>query len=84
MRDITDGTSNTIMAVVAGPETAVPWTKPGGLELDEENPIAALGTIGDSFPAALLDGSTRQIAKFIDLKVLALLIQHQDGQPVQL
>jgi hypothetical protein len=28
-RQIIDGTSNTIMAVEAGPETATPWTQPG-------------------------------------------------------
>ena len=31
LRDITDGTSNTILAVVAGQDTAEVWTKPGGL-----------------------------------------------------
>ena len=36
MRDITDGTSNTIMAIDAGDEHAVVWTKPADWEFDPE------------------------------------------------
>lgn len=36
--DIIDGTSNTIMVVVADPENAVTWTKPDDLEIDMELP----------------------------------------------
>lgn len=83
MRDITDGTSNTIMAVIAGPQTAVPWTQPGGLKLNEEDPISVMGFLNDSFPAAMMDGSVRDIARMIDPATLSLLIQPKDGQPVQ-
>ena len=49
LRDFTDGTSNTILAVVAGPETAEVWTKPGGLEFNPEDPKKVLGTLGEQF-----------------------------------
>ncbi len=82
MRDIIDGSSNTIMAVVGGPETAVPWTKPGGLPFDTNNPIAALGTLGESFLAALCDGAVREISAQIAPETLSNLIQHNDGKVV--
>ena len=37
----TDGLSNTILVVQAGPDTADIWTKPGGLDFDPKNPIKA-------------------------------------------
>jgi hypothetical protein len=82
MRDILDGTSNTLMAVVAGPETAVPWTKPGGLEFDAANPLTALGTLGPEFLALLCDGSVRSISSEIDAAIFSLLVQHRDGQAI--
>lgn len=81
-RDIVDGTSNTIMTVVAGPETAAPWTKPGGLTLDAANPVGALGTPGPSFAVAFCDGSVRSISVNVDPQVLSNLIQFNDGNPV--
>jgi hypothetical protein len=81
-RDIVDGTSNTIMNVVAGPETAAPWTKPGGLTLDPANPAGALGTPGPSFAAAFCDASVKNISVNLDPQVLSNLIQFNDGNPV--
>ena len=39
IRDITDGTSNTIMVVEAADEKAVPWTKPDDFEYDANDPL---------------------------------------------
>ncbi len=36
-RNVTDGTSNTIMTVMAGADKAEVWTKPGGLEVIRTN-----------------------------------------------
>ncbi len=83
-RDVIDGTSNTIMCVQAGPEKAVTWSKPEDLEFNQENPLAALGTIpAKGFRTALLDGGCYTIPKDIELETLRRLIQHNDGQPVE-
>jgi hypothetical protein len=82
LRDIIDGSSNTIMAVVGGPDTAVPWTKPGGLPFDTSDPIAALGTLAESFLAVMCDGSVRNITSGIAPDTLNNLIQHNDGKVV--
>ena len=76
----TDGTSNTILVVRAGPDTAAIWTKPGGLDLDPENPLKSVGQIGDVFYALFADGSVRAISKTIDAKILRRLIQSADGE----
>ena len=79
MRDFTDGTSNTLMAVIAGADKADIWTKPGGLEIDVEDPAASLGDIGNRFAVAFADGSARFLPGEIEPSELLHLIQHQDG-----
>ena len=80
--DITDGTSNTLLAVVAGPETADVWTKPGGLEFNADDPKKVLGMIGEQFLALICDGSVRFIRSDIDDVTLRILIQRNDGMPL--
>jgi hypothetical protein len=81
-RDITDGLSNTIMVVQAGPDTAEVWTKPTGLKFDPANPKKVLGQIGEQFLVLLCDGSVRVIRRDIDEETLSRLIQHADGDPI--
>ena len=82
IRDYTDGTSNTFLAVKAGDDTAEIWTKPGGLAFNAEDPHAALGNIGEMFMALICDGSVRDVPKSIDKTNLSNLIQQNDGNPV--
>ena len=82
MRNITDGTSNTLMAVMAGADKADVWTKPGGLEIDVENPAAALGEVGDRFAVLFSDGAARFLPADLEPSELLHLIQHQDGNVV--
>ncbi|MBX9789064.1 MAG: DUF1559 domain-containing protein [Pirellulales bacterium] len=57
-RQITDGTSNTILIVETDDEHAVPWTAPNDLKFDPEKPAAGLGGhYGEGFLAVLCDGS---------------------------
>lgn len=79
---ITDGTSNTILVVTAGDNTADFWTKPGGLEFNAEDSLKALGNIGQEFLVLMWDGSVRDIPKSIDKETLSRLIQHQDGERI--
>ncbi len=82
IRDITDGTSNTIMMVLTGADKADVWTKPGGLDFDPENPVKALGKIDGQFLVGLMDGSVRRLSADIDPTVLASLITCAGGEAV--
>ena len=85
LREFTDGTSVTILAVLAGPETADVWTKPGGLDFDPEDPIKSLGTIsGKTVLAVFADGAVRQLDKEIDATILRRWIQIADNEPVKI
>ena len=81
MMDIRDATSNTILCVEAGPDKAVPWTKPEDLPFDPENPLAALGAVPpQGFLAAFFDGSVRQLK--VDNKTLKALITPDGGEAI--
>jgi len=48
LSSVTDGTSNTVMFVQAGPDKAVPWAKPVDIAYDgESDPIPLLGNVPD-------------------------------------
>jgi len=80
---VTDGTSNTILAVEAGPDTAEIWTKPGGLDFDPKDPVKGLGkVVGDTFLILLCDGTVRFLPKTIPPTTLRKLIQCADGEVV--
>lgn len=72
--EVRDGTSNTILTVEAGPDVAVPWTKPVDLAADLKNPIKSLGKIADVFQVLFMDGSVRSLSKDIDPGILKSLI----------
>ena len=82
IRDVTDGTSNTIMAFVGGPDTAEIWTKPGGREFDPKDPLKSLGNVGDKFQVVFMDGAVRSIPKGIPAEQLANLAQNADGNVI--
>ena len=84
LRDFTDGTANTILAVVAGPESAEVWTKPGGLEFNPDDPKKVLGTLGEQFLVLIGDGSVRFLKSSIDDDTLRNLIQRNDGNVVEI
>ena len=81
--DITDGTSNTIMAVEVSDKKAVIWTKPDDFEFDEKNPLDGLGGLWPGgFLAAMCDGSVRLIRNSVDPKVLINLFIRNDGNVI--
>ncbi len=82
-RDITDGTSNTIMVVETDDENAVIWTKPGDLAFDPESPTKGLGRFhGGRFYAAFCDGHVSLLPAAIDAKTLKALFTRAGGEVV--
>ena len=82
MRDIIDGTSNTIMIAEAGPEKADIWTKPGGVKLVEGAPAATLGKIGETFMMARCDGSVDTLPADLDANTFRRLVTYNDGEVI--
>ena len=81
LRDITDGTSNTLLLVEAKRE--IPWTKPEDIPYDPEKKIPKLGGFQENiFLTVFCDGAARAIAQTIDEKVLRAMITISDGQPI--
>lgn len=84
IRDIVDGTSNTVIVVEALPEKAVIWTKPDDLEIDDKAPLTGLaGSPREAFLAAFADGSVRTFPDSIDLTVFRALLTKDGGEAVQ-
>jgi hypothetical protein len=84
IKDITDGTSNTLMLVEVDDDHAVIWTKPDDLPLDPKLPNKGLGGLwgDDSFLTTFCDGSVRVIKRNVDPETLRRLFIRNDGQPV--
>ncbi|WP_166820660.1 M56 family metallopeptidase [Thalassoroseus pseudoceratinae] len=80
LRDILDGTSNTIFVVENKSE--VPWTKPVDLKYDANKPPQVGGWFDGGFHAGLADGSVRFVSDDISDKTLKLLIERADGQRI--
>jgi hypothetical protein len=79
--DITDGTSNTILAVEAKRE--IPWTKPEDIPFDPQGPLPQLGGFTpDGFNALYGDGSVRYIKNTVNPAVLKALITRAGGEVI--
>ncbi len=88
-RDITDGTSNTLMVVEV--RDPVPWTQPDadlhydqiGLQID-----SGPNSLGSYHPGgamvSMADGSVRFLSHGLDPETLRLMIQPADGMPVSI
>ncbi len=72
LRNVTDGTSNTIALVEAAPDQAVEWTKPDDLEFDPSNPTGGLNMAGQGWNAAFADGSVRVLQAVTPEMITAL------------
>lgn len=82
-RNITDGTSNTIMVVEADPQEAMVWTQPDDLPIDPEKPMVGLGGLQKGgFNALYCDGSVHFLKTTIAAETLRRLFNPRDGLPI--
>ncbi len=83
IREIADGTSNTIMLLEVNGDQAVIWTEPDDFEYDQETPMRNLvGPSPDGFLAAFADGSVEFIWSSIEPTVLKAFFTPDGGEKV--
>jgi hypothetical protein len=81
IREISDGTSNTIMLVESKRKT--PWTKPSDIRFDPKKAVPKLGGyVEGEFTAGMCDGTVRPIPLAAVKDTLKWLIIRNDGHAV--
>jgi hypothetical protein len=82
---IADGTSNTILVVVADPAQAVIWTKPDDLPFDPKDPLKGMVRPSqNTIDVVMADGSTRRLPTTTDPKTVAALVTPAGGETIEL
>jgi hypothetical protein len=78
MTEVTDGTSNTIGVVEAGPP--VPWSKPADIHYDRNKPLPPMtGPYANVRNVAMMDGGVQAFRPKLDEAVWRHLIEPNDG-----
>ena len=82
VRKITDGLSQTMMFVEAGPNQLRNWTEPSDLEFRQQQPLQGLtGLRPGGFLATICDGSVRFISNSIDPQSIRAMVS-VDGREI--
>ncbi len=80
---ITDGMSNTLLALEVNEDASVIWTKPDDCAYDVTKPLVGLGTAHPGgFLAAMADGSVQFLAANIDPDTFLRLLMMADGKQI--
>ena len=80
-RDITDGTSNTILALEAPEAKAVQWTKPDDISINADSPLnSLLDNTRQGFNVVLADGAVRFLSNQIDPEILKALLTRNGAE----
>jgi hypothetical protein len=83
IKDIEDGTSNTVVVVDAADESGVIWTKPDDLVVDEKDPWKGLvGHYPTSILVGMGDGSVQRVPKKVPGRVLWALFTRAGGEVI--
>ncbi len=84
MREITDGTSNTIMLIESNKESAVIWTRPDDLEIDEDDPLANVcdGSPG-TFSVGWADGAVTSLTHEMAIEQFNAMLTRNGGEIVR-
>ncbi|RIK75335.1 MAG: hypothetical protein DCC67_15425, partial [Planctomycetota bacterium] len=82
VREITDGTSNTLMFVQTDPAKAVEWTRPADINFDAKKPLAGLDSSQGAFLAAFCDGSVQYLSMAPGDEALKRLAIRDDGETI--
>jgi prepilin-type processing-associated H-X9-DG protein len=83
MKEISDGTSNTILVVEADPDHSVIWTKPDDFEVDLENPARGLASGGQLFNAVFADGHVEALEGSMNSKTLRAMFTRDGGERIE-
>jgi hypothetical protein len=73
LKQITDGTSRTLLVVQAAPDHAVEWTKPADIDYDANKPFVGLDSPQNMFLGALCDGSVHRLSLAISKESMQAL-----------
>ncbi len=83
LKEITDGTSNTILIVDAGPDHAVVWTKPEDWEVGADSEMSALiGSHPEGATTLFADGSAHFLPKAVDAEIFRGLLTRDGGEVI--
>lgn len=84
LRDITDGTSNTIMVIETGPEKAVAWSQPADIAFEKDTDLmAAIGSpTNGKYLVGMADGSVREMTPEELKKNLRAMVTRGGGEEI--